>query len=118
MAAVRALLAGGGFDMKHYHEESFSFADTPNDQECEDAGEANDTSAADAVGFTVEFAKSGRTVVCAPGQKLLDAARVAGLGLPSSCAKGVCGTCKSRLVSGEVDMVHGEGIRQRESIRA
>ncbi|WP_018992397.1 hybrid-cluster NAD(P)-dependent oxidoreductase [Aromatoleum toluclasticum] len=114
MAAVRALLAEGGFDMKHYHEESFSFAETPNDQESEDAGEANDTSAADAVGFTVEFAKSGRTVVCAPGQKLLDAARAAGLRLPSSCAKGVCGTCKSRLVSGEVDMVHGGGIRQRE----
>lgn len=114
MAAVRALLAEGGFDMQRYHEESFSFADAPGEEEDGEAGVATDANAADATGFTVEFAKSGRSVICAPGQKLLDAARAAGLRLPSSCAKGVCGTCKSRLVSGEVDMVHGGGIRQRE----
>lgn len=114
MAAVRALLAEGGFDMTRYHEESFSFADAPNAPENADNDGAAETTAADAAGFTVEFTKSGRTVVCAPGQKLLDAARAAGLRLPSSCAKGVCGTCKSRLVSGAVDMVHGGGIRQRE----
>lgn len=114
MAAVRALLGEGGFDMKHYHEESFSFADAPGEQEGEGVSLTEETAAVEVTGFSVEFAKSGRTVVCAPGQKLLDAARAAGLRLPSSCAKGVCGTCKSRLVSGEVDMVHGGGIRQRE----
>ncbi|AYH43902.1 hybrid-cluster NAD(P)-dependent oxidoreductase [Azoarcus sp. DN11] len=112
MAAVRALLAEGGFDMKRYHEESFSFADTPGESG-EGAG-TSETTTGDAACFTVEFTKSGRSVVCAPDQKLLDAARAAGLRLPSSCAKGMCGTCKSRLVSGEVDMAHGGGIRQRE----
>ena len=34
--------------------------------------------------------------------------------LPSSCTKGLCGTCKSRLVSGKVEMKHQGGIRQRE----
>ncbi len=45
---------------------------------------------------------------------MLDAARAAGLKLPSSCTKGMCGTCKCRLVSGRVDMHHQGGIRQRE----
>ena len=43
-----------------------------------------------------------------------DAARRAGMRLPSSCAKGLCGTCKSKKLSGEVDMTHQGGIRQRE----
>ena len=33
---------------------------------------------------------------------------------PSSCSEGVCGTCKTVLVDGEVDMQHQGGIRPRE----
>jgi ferredoxin len=44
----------------------------------------------------------------------LAAAKAAGLRLPSSCTRGLCGTCKSRIVSGTVDMKHEGGIRQRE----
>jgi len=45
---------------------------------------------------------------------VLAAAKAAGLRLPSSCTHGVCGTCKSRMLSGRVDMQHGGGIRPRE----
>ena len=45
---------------------------------------------------------------------IVAAARKAGVKLPSSCANGICGTCKSKLTSGSVDMKHGGGIRQRE----
>jgi ferredoxin len=34
--------------------------------------------------------------------------------LPASCTRGVCGTCKTRLLEGKVDMQHEGGIRQRE----
>jgi ferredoxin len=37
-----------------------------------------------------------------------------GLNPPSSCAEGVCGTCKSTVVSGSVYMEHAGGIRPRE----
>jgi ferredoxin-NADP reductase len=109
MAAVRAMLAEAGFDMRRYHEESFNFADGG---EAEAGAEV--PAAETGEGHAVEFAKSGVTLRCAPGQSVLEAARAAGLRLPSSCTKGVCGTCKSRLVSGQVDMKHGGGIRQRE----
>jgi ferredoxin len=53
-------------------------------------------------------------VPCEPGTYILDAALRAGLTLPSSCGEGMCGTCKSTLVSGSVDMSHNGGIRPRE----
>lgn len=34
--------------------------------------------------------------------------------VPSSCSQGICGTCKTALLEGTVDMNHNGGIRQRE----
>ncbi|WP_227816758.1 hybrid-cluster NAD(P)-dependent oxidoreductase [Nitrogeniibacter aestuarii] len=108
MRAVRSMLADAGFDMTRYHEESFNFGSTA-EADAEPVAVANSED-----GYSVELTKTGVTLRCAPGQSVLDAARVAGLRIPSSCSKGVCGTCKSKLVSGQVDMKHGGGIRQRE----
>jgi ferredoxin len=38
----------------------------------------------------------------APGVTLLDAAEAAGVRIPSLCRSGVCGTCRTKLVSGDV----------------
>lgn len=73
------------------------------------SGEAGQVAA-----FTVRFARLGRDIACPPGATVLAAARTAGIRLPSACGKGVCGTCKSRVVSGTVEMRHGGGIRQRD----
>lgn len=64
--------------------------------------------------FKVSFAKSHREIECGSGQHVLDAAKKAGVRLPASCTQGMCGTCKVKLVSGEVAMKHAGGIRQRE----
>jgi ferredoxin-NADP reductase len=110
MAAVRAMLDEAGFDRAAYHEESFDFAGLP----AAERAEATRAETEIAAGFMVEFTKSGRTIRCPPGSTVLDAARAEGLRLPSSCAKGMCGTCKSRMLSGKVEMNHAGGIRQRE----
>jgi ferredoxin len=34
--------------------------------------------------------------------------------VPSSCVQGLCGTCKTSVLEGDVDMRHNGGIRQRE----
>lgn len=44
---------------------------------------------------------------CAPGQSVLDAALHAGIALPYSCRKGVCGTCVGQIALGEVSGVNG-----------
>jgi ferredoxin len=109
MAALRGILAEAGFDVARYHEESFDFATL--------VGEAVEA-AADAPAavptFRVEFTRSRRVIECDANTSVLTAARAAGMRLPSSCTKGLCGTCKSKLVSGKVDMQHAGGIRQRE----
>ncbi len=111
MSAVRGILKGIGFDMAHYHEESFTFGD-----QVAPAAEAPApvTSSSAAGHFKVEFTRSGRTVDCSPDQFILDAAKAAGMRLPFSCSKGMCGTCKTKKVSGQVVMSHQGGIRQRE----
>lgn len=109
MAAVRGILAEAEFDMARHHEESFDFATLTGS-----AAEEEAAPSPAARTFKVEFKKSGRTVECGADGFVLAAAKAAGMRLPSSCTKGLCGTCKSRLLSGEVQMKHQGGIRQRE----
>lgn len=53
--------------------------------------------------MTVEFRKSGRTAAWdATAESLLAFAEDQGLSPEFSCRAGICGTCRSRLVSGEV----------------
>lgn len=53
--------------------------------------------------FTVVLAKSGERIEVAPGASILEAMRSRGHEAPSSCESGTCGTCRTRLVSGEAD---------------
>ncbi|MFJ7440567.1 2Fe-2S iron-sulfur cluster-binding protein [Methylorubrum thiocyanatum] len=119
MDAVQAMLRQAGFDMARHHEESFDFgALSESEQDAAvEAAQDLDAGAAPAGGvrtFRVEFAKTRRVLECPENETVLDAARKAGIRLPSSCAKGLCGTCKSKLTSGTVAMTHAGGIRQRE----
>ncbi|MBB3998092.1 hybrid-cluster NAD(P)-dependent oxidoreductase [Aureimonas pseudogalii] len=113
MAAVRALLGAAGFDMARHHEESFNFEELSGAEQAEVA-EATDDMAPAVRTFRIEFAKTRRVVDCPEDLSILEAAKRAGMRLPSSCTKGLCGTCKSKKVSGEVAMTHQGGIRQRE----
>jgi len=56
-----------------------------------------------AEGGFVEFDRSGTSVAVPAGRTLLDAAEEAGVAIDYSCRSGVCGTCRTRLVSGDVD---------------
>ena len=51
----------------------------------------------------LKLAVSGRVVTVAKGQTLLEAAEGASIEIPSSCRGGVCGTCRTRVISGEVE---------------
>jgi glycine betaine catabolism B len=110
MGAARSFLQSAGFDMRRYHEESFDFgALTPAEQEA--APPPPDESLKT---WGITFARSDRTIMCDESTTILAAARLAGMRLPASCTKGLCGTCKSKKVEGVVEMNHAGGIRQRE----
>jgi ferredoxin-NADP reductase len=115
MAAVKTILADAGFDMRRYHEESFDFAAlSVQDHVAVADAEVALEMPAQAQVFRVEFSKTRRVLECPENVTILDAARKAGVRLPSSCTKGMCGTCKSKVVSGTLEMKHAGGIRQRE----
>ena len=103
MEAVRRLLAEAGAEPHRCHEESFDLALTAVPVTMT-AGET----------YTLELRRSGRTIECNEHTTLLAAVAQAGISLPSSCQEGMCGTCKTTLLAGHVDMNHAGGIRPRE----
>ncbi|MCM2459922.1 hybrid-cluster NAD(P)-dependent oxidoreductase [Pseudomonas sp. CG7] len=109
MEAVKSLLREAAFDFAHYHQESFDIA-ALNEQPLIEQAASLDRPAE----FTVTLSRSGRKFSMAANQTVLSAAKKAGAIVPSSCSQGVCGTCKTALLQGTVDMNHNGGIRQRE----
>ena len=61
-------------------------------------------------GFTIEFARSHRTGAILEGQTLLQVAAENGIEIPSACHQGQCGTCKIRLLNGDVHMTAEYGL--------
>jgi ferredoxin-NADP reductase len=107
MAALRRLASDLGVPSQNYFEESFA-------SPVEDDAPPPVAVAEGSKAFEVAFAKQGRSILIPTDQSILACAKKAGLRIPSSCANGICGTCKSKLLSGVVDMQHSGGIRQRE----
>ncbi|OLL31273.1 hybrid-cluster NAD(P)-dependent oxidoreductase [Burkholderia sp. SRS-W-2-2016] len=108
MHAVREILREGAHDPSHYHQESFDIS----------AGVApepvRETAPVSQPTFTIRLSRSSRSFTMNASETVLSAARKAGVAIPSSCSQGVCGTCKTKLLEGSVDMQHNGGIRERE----
>ena len=52
--------------------------------------------------YTVTLKASGKTFQAKPSQTILEAAADAGITIPYGCRSGMCGSCKGKLVSGDV----------------
>ena len=106
MKGVREMLASLGFDMAHYHQESFSAL----------AENAEDIPVSSIATGDIEivFEQSGSSISSHSEETILAAARRAGLNIPSGCNFGLCGTCKVKKNSGDVTMVHNGGISDDE----
>lgn len=111
MRAVRGMLEAAGFDMARYHQESFA---APTPAPVDAGGPAAEGSAQAGEALPIRFAFSDAAGECLPGQTILQAARASGVRIPAACEFGLCGTCKTRKVSGEVEMSHNGGILDDE----
>ena len=96
MKAVKAMVADSGFNMDHYHEESFGGEMLP------ETGKAK-TAVAGAEGLSVTLDKSGKVGTVNPGDLLLDALEGQQAPIVAACRAGVCGACKVQVIDGEVD---------------
>jgi len=108
MHAVRELLREGGHDPARYHQESFDITSGVAHEPVHEKEPAFHET------FTVRLSRSSKSFVMDASETVLSAARKAGVAIPSSCSQGVCGTCKTKVVDGTVDMKHNGGIRERE----
>lgn len=112
MAAVRGMLAEAGFDLARYHEESFSFESAAQPAASEQT--SGDAGPAGAQSYFVTLKSRGERFECGADEPILKAAQRAGIRWPFSCANGVCGTCRTRKLAGEIEMHQNGGLRPRE----
>ncbi len=78
-----------GWQSANLHREYFGAA--------QPAPEASETGA-----FEVRLAHSGKTMTVGAEETVIDALRRCGMDWPTSCEQGVCGTCLTKVLQGEV----------------
>jgi ring-1,2-phenylacetyl-CoA epoxidase subunit PaaE len=101
---ARALLLERGVDAAHVHRELFHADAAPVVRAPEPAGGASVTIVLD--GRRTTFAVAGGSILEAALRNRPDA--------PYACKGGVCGTCRCRIVEGEVAMDHAYALEQDE----
>lgn len=67
-------------------------------------------------GYSVQLARSGRTIRIAPGCTILDTLRQEGIDVQASCEQGICGSCETRVLAGRPD--HRDSLLSEEEKRA
>lgn len=96
--AMTATLTGIGVPRGQIHYEIFQAAVAASS--AQPKGEAPAPDPGDS--HQVTFKRSGLSATVATSQRLLDVAESCGAGIPSLCRAGVCGTCRTRVLSGKV----------------
>jgi len=76
------------------------------------AADPSNAAGADGPGFEVVFEQSGTTAVVPPGRSIVEVAEEHGISVITSCEEGVCGTCETTVLEGEVD--HRDSVLSAE----
>ncbi len=93
MDALRAFAEARGFDMNYFHSESFAAANATTRPATSASGEER---------YALEVPAFARRGEISGAQSLLEALESNGVPIIGACRSGVCGSCKCRVVSGEV----------------
>ena len=113
---AEAALLAAGVPEERIHIERFGVALPAGTATSVDAV-VHESKAGDAVLATVVIVRDGlqREIKFAKGQpSILDAASAAGLEVPYSCTSGVCGTCRAKVIEGEVRMDRNFALDKKE----
>ena len=68
----------------------------------------NQISSTDSDELVIEVQSPGQKITLTRSESIIDALARSGIDIPTSCQSGLCGTCKTRYISGEVE--HGDCI--------
>jgi ferredoxin-nitrite reductase len=98
---------------------NFTFITEPEPPAINGAGKATQpVPVVPAAPAVVYFAKAGQSVTGDASQTILELAEAAGIDIDNSCRSGTCGTCKHKLLSGDITYTtdpEGLGEDERES---
>lgn len=111
---VRSAAISLGAPSGQVYEESFILEEAAASRLRDPAGTAEEAELTAAVTRRVKFRSADLSIEIAADMTVLDAAIAAGLSPAMSCTEGMCGTCKTDLLEGQVEMHHQGGIRPRE----
>jgi ferredoxin-NADP reductase len=70
-----------------------------------------------AAAATVTFAKSGKSAPLPPDRTVLEVAEGIGVEIPNVCRMGVCGVCKTKLLSGSVTMAVQDALTPEDKAK-
>lgn len=102
MTAMRKLLVGMGIPDAEVHQEEFT---APPPMSMADAAAAEEVALpVDGQVPSVTFARSDRKAEAPAELTVLEVAEECGIAIPFECRSGICGQCKTKLVSGKVQM--------------
>jgi ferredoxin-NADP reductase len=113
MTAMRKLLVGMGIPDAEVHQEAFI---SPPMVEAA-LGAEPDEELPDGVIPSLSFQKSGVNAEEPADQTVLEVAEEAGVSIPFECRSGICGQCKTRLISGRVKMEVQDALTQADRAR-
>ena len=98
MSSMRQILVGMGVPDAEIHQEAFVSPPEPKAGAPELIEEVPDGAR------NLKFARAGKAVELTNGLTVLEAAEECGVSIPFECRSGICGQCKTRLISGRVAM--------------
>ena len=68
----------------------------------------NTISSADSEELVIEIQSTGQKINVTRDESIIDALARSGIEIQTSCQSGLCGTCKTRYISGDIE--HGDCI--------
>ena len=68
----------------------------------------NNISSVDPEELEIEVQSTGQKITLTRSESIIDALARSGIEIPTSCQSGLCGTCKTKYISGDVE--HGDCI--------
>ncbi|MGH9039438.1 MAG: 1,2-phenylacetyl-CoA epoxidase subunit PaaE [Acidimicrobiia bacterium] len=108
----RATLADRGVPAAHIHRELFHVGPVPPKAPVPAGGDAPTAGAAE---VTILLDGRASTFALAPsGEPILDAALAVRSDAPYACKNGMCGTCRAKVVEGDVTMDHNYALEDSE----
>jgi ferredoxin-NADP reductase len=111
MEAMQAILAELGVPKEQVKTESFTLARGKAEPE------RHVLETRPAVAVSITFARSGKSAPLPPDRTVLEVAESIGVEIPNVCRAGVCGLCKTRLLSGSVTMAIQDALTPEDKAK-